>query len=76
MATVANGANGDKPDNGSRTESIGEKKQQIYRDIDASNVEELETTKIDSLCMECEEEVRLKLTVLGKKVLFSEAMDL
>lgn len=43
-----------KPSSGEHTS-----KQPLFRniDIDASSVDELRTTEIESLCMECEEQV-------------------
>ena len=31
--------------------------QPIYRNIDGSNIEDLESTELESLCMECHEKV-------------------
>ena len=38
--------------------------QPLYRNLDASNVEELETSELESLCMNCHENVRLYYYIL------------
>ncbi len=54
------------------SDTKAQENQPIYRDIDGSNVEDLESTEIESLCMECHEKVCITLTLSYLSLLFSK----